>query len=211
MNRRDFVRLAGSGVSAAAMAEAAVSARIASETPPVQNRSRKALMKAGTQHGDSDSILRVLAGFGWQRDDVKLVQQMASNGAEPVGSLGYDGPLAALSPERQNLADYFKETVAVLTNPALDRERELEHSSTRALFGRRPSIDTAGVDTGTASNAGVGTTTASMTGTGAIGSASGAATGVGGSIQADTTQATETADAGSETGSGGRSGSRSRS
>ena len=41
---------------------------------------------------------RVLAGFGWQRDDVKLVQQMAYNGAEPIGSLGYDGPLAALSP-----------------------------------------------------------------------------------------------------------------
>jgi glutamate synthase (NADPH/NADH) large chain len=92
---------------------------------------------------------RVLAGFGWQRDDVKLVQQMASNGAEPVGSLGYDGPLAALSPERQNLADYFKETVAVVTNPALDRERELEHFSTRALFGRRPSLDAAGQDTGT--------------------------------------------------------------
>jgi glutamate synthase (NADPH) large chain len=92
---------------------------------------------------------RILAGFGWQRDDVKLVQQMASNGAEPVGSLGYDGPLAALSPERQNLADYFKETVAVVTNPALDRERELEHFSTRTLFGRRPSLDNAGEDTGT--------------------------------------------------------------
>ena len=87
---------------------------------------------------------RVLAGFGWQRDDVKLVQQMASNGAEPIGSLGYDGPLAALSPERQNLADYFKETVAVVTNPAIDREREIEHFSTRAVFGRRPSIDAAG-------------------------------------------------------------------
>ncbi|HEX2096214.1 MAG TPA: glutamate synthase-related protein, partial [Solirubrobacterales bacterium] len=92
---------------------------------------------------------RVLAGFGWQRDDVKLVQQMASNGAEPVGSLGYDGPLAALSPERQNLADYFKETVAVVTNPALDRERELEHFSTRTLYGRRPPIDAADRDTGT--------------------------------------------------------------
>ena len=92
---------------------------------------------------------RVLAGFGWQRDDVKLVQQMASNGAEPIGSLGYDGPLAALSPERQNLADYFKETVAVVTNPAIDREREIEHFSTRALFGRRPSLDDAGEDTGT--------------------------------------------------------------
>jgi glutamate synthase (NADPH/NADH) large chain len=92
---------------------------------------------------------RVLAGFGWQRDDVKLVQQMASNGAEPVGSLGYDGPLAALSPERQNLADYFKETVAVVTNPAIDREREVEHFSTRAVFGRRPSLDAADRDTGT--------------------------------------------------------------
>jgi glutamate synthase (NADPH) large chain len=92
---------------------------------------------------------RVLAGFGWQRDDVKLVQQMASNGAEPIGSLGYDGPLAALSPERQNLADYFKETVAVVTNPAIDREREVEHFSTRAVFGRRPSVDAAGEDTGT--------------------------------------------------------------
>ncbi len=92
---------------------------------------------------------RVLAGFGWQRDDVKLVQQMASNGAEPIGSLGYDGPLAALSPERQNLADYFKETVAVVTNPAIDREREVEHFSTRAVFGRRPSLDAADVDTGT--------------------------------------------------------------
>ncbi len=92
---------------------------------------------------------RVLAGFGWQRDDVKLVQQMASNGSEPVGSLGYDGPLAALSPERQNLADYFKETVAVVTNPAIDREREMEHFSTRTVFGRRPSIAAAGEDTGT--------------------------------------------------------------
>jgi glutamate synthase (NADPH) large chain len=92
---------------------------------------------------------RVLAGFGWQRDDVKLCQQMASNGAEPIGSLGYDGPLAALSPERQNLADYFKETVAVVTNPAIDREREIEHFSTRAVFGRRPRIHDPATDTRT--------------------------------------------------------------
>ena len=96
-----------------------------------------------TDAGPEDPVQvedRVLAGFGWQRDDVKLVQQMADNGAEPIGSLGYDGPLAALSPERQNLADYFKETVAVVTNPAIDREREIEHFSTRAVFGRRPAL-----------------------------------------------------------------------
>jgi glutamate synthase (NADPH) large chain len=96
---------------------------------------------------------RVLAGFGWQRDDVKLCQQMGSNGAEPIGSLGYDGPLAALSPERQNLADYFKETVAVVTNPAIDREREIEHFSTRAVFGRRPSLDDPASDTATVETA----------------------------------------------------------
>ena len=105
-----------------------------------------------TSAGPSEPVKvsdRVLAGFGWQRDDVKLCQQMASNGAEPIGSLGYDGPLAALSPERQNLADYFKETVAVVTNPAIDREREIEHFSTRAVFGRRPSIHDLATDTGT--------------------------------------------------------------
>ena len=84
---------------------------------------------------------KILAGMGWQREDTKLVQQMASNGAEPIGSLGYDGPLASLSEERQNLADYFKETVAVVTNPAIDREREIEHFSCRAVFGARPSVD----------------------------------------------------------------------
>ncbi len=92
---------------------------------------------------------RTYAIFGWNRDDAKLVQQMASNGAEPIGSLGFDGPLAALSGERHNLADYFKETVAVVTNPAIDREREMEHFSTRAVFGRRPGIDRPAVDTNT--------------------------------------------------------------
>ncbi len=102
-----------------------------------------------TSAGPSEPVKvedKVLAGFGWQRDDVKLCQQMASNGAEPIGSLGYDGPLAALSPERQNLADYFKETVAVVTNPAIDREREIEHFSTRTVFGRRPQIHAPGTD-----------------------------------------------------------------
>jgi glutamate synthase (NADPH) large chain len=97
-----------------------------------------------TSAGPSEPVKvedRVLGGFGWQRDDMKLVQQMAATGAEPIGSLGYDGPLACLSPARQNLADFFKESVAVVTNPAIDREREVEHFSCRAVFGPRPGID----------------------------------------------------------------------
>ena len=99
-----------------------------------------------TSAGPSEPVKvedRVLGGFGWQREDMKLVQQMAATGAEPIGSLGYDGPLACLSPERQNLADYFKESVAVVTNPAIDREREVEHFSCRAVFGRAARRSTA--------------------------------------------------------------------
>jgi glutamate synthase (NADPH) large chain len=97
-----------------------------------------------TSAGPSEPVKvedRVLGGFGWQREDMKLVQQMAATGAEPIGSLGYDGPLACLSRERQNLADYFKESVAVVTNPAIDREREVEHFSCRAVLGPRPGLN----------------------------------------------------------------------
>jgi mannonate dehydratase len=62
MKRRDFVRLAGSGLAAGALAEQVVAARVAAQ--PSARRGARALMKAGTQHGDSDAILRVLAGFG---------------------------------------------------------------------------------------------------------------------------------------------------
>ena len=92
-----------------------------------------------------------------------------------------------------------------------EREQQFNQDFDSWRRNRQSLSPSGGPDIGTASNAGVGTTTASMTGTGGAGSAIGAATGVGGSMQADTTRATEMADAGSETGGGGRSGSRSRS
>src|SRR3989441_2496393 len=81
---------------------------------------------------------RQFAALGFEPDDLKHAAYMAETGNEPIGSLGYDGPLAALAP-RANLADHLHETVAVVTNPAIDREREIEHFSTRVLLGPRPS------------------------------------------------------------------------
>ncbi|WP_163100627.1 glutamate synthase-related protein [Peribacillus alkalitolerans] len=78
--------------------------------------------------------------FGWERDHVQLVEQMAEKGVEPIRSLGHDAPLAALNPERKNVADFIKESVAVVTNPAIDRDRETEHFSTRVIIGKRPSL-----------------------------------------------------------------------
>jgi len=81
---------------------------------------------------------RQFAALGFEPDDLKQAAFMAETGNELIGSLGYDGPLAALAP-RANLADHLHETVAVVTNPAIDREREIEHFSTRVLLGPRPS------------------------------------------------------------------------
>ncbi len=78
------------------------------------------------------------AAFGWDRWDEEYIKAVAEKGAEPIASLGFDGPMAALRPEKPNLAEFFKETVAVVTNPAIDREREIEHFSTRVILGRRP-------------------------------------------------------------------------
>jgi mannonate dehydratase len=63
MNRRDFVRLTAGVTGTAALAEAVVSAQVAA-TPRPAAPARSALMKVGTQHGDSDAILRACAGFG---------------------------------------------------------------------------------------------------------------------------------------------------
>lgn len=86
--------------------------------------------------------------FGWEKDHIQLIEQMSEKGAEPIRSLGYDAPLAALNPERTNIADFIKESVAVVTNPAIDRDRETEHFSTRVIIGNRPSL-TVKEETGT--------------------------------------------------------------
>ncbi|GGE78251.1 glutamate synthase-related protein [Priestia taiwanensis] len=82
------------------------------------------------------------AAFGWDREHIQLLEQMAEKGVEPIRSLGHDAPLAALDPERRNIADFLKESVAVVTNPAIDRDREVEHFSTRVIIGKRPSLYT---------------------------------------------------------------------
>ncbi|MDQ2953078.1 MAG: glutamate synthase, partial [Chloroflexota bacterium] len=82
--------------------------------------------------------------LGFEPDDLRMAQHMAETGNEPVGSLGWDGPLAVLAPHRANLADHIHETVAVVTNPAIDREREIEHFSTRVVLGPRPGLRSRG-------------------------------------------------------------------
>ena len=80
------------------------------------------------------------AALGFEPDDLRMAQHMVETANEPIGSLGWDGPLAALAHGRPMLADHLHETVAVVTNPAIDREREIEHFSTRVVLGPRPGL-----------------------------------------------------------------------
>ena len=64
MDRREFVRLAGTGVSIGALAEAVAGAQQAQRPAGPAPAAPPARMKAGTQHGDSDLILRACAAFG---------------------------------------------------------------------------------------------------------------------------------------------------
>lgn len=81
----------------------------------------------------------LLAANGWNQEHLQAVQDAAITEKE-IGSLGYDGPLASLAAQRVNIADFFKETVAVVTNPAIDHGREVEVFSTSSLLGASPAI-----------------------------------------------------------------------
>jgi glutamate synthase (NADPH/NADH) large chain len=83
----------------------------------------------------------VLSAMGWQREHLRELDSLATSGKDLVGSLGHDGPLAVLSHNRVNVADFFKETVAVVTNPSIDRGREGEAFSTAVMVGPRPEVD----------------------------------------------------------------------
>ena len=63
--------------------------------------------------------------FGFTQEIVDIiVKPMALNGAEAIGSMGTDTPIAALSDHPSYLFDFFKQLFAQVTNPPLDSIRE---------------------------------------------------------------------------------------
>src|SRR5438105_9593571 len=108
------------------------------------SRAVVARWQIGTPPDELEDIARrreqPLAALAFEPDGPKTAQLMRAARNAPVGSLGWDGPLAALSPGRAMLADHLHETVAVVTNPAIDREREIEHFSTRVVVGPKPGL-----------------------------------------------------------------------
>ncbi len=71
------------------------------------------------------SVTRRQQIFGYTEEELRiLLTPMANTGAEPIGSMGTDSPIAALSDKPRLLFDYFSQLFAQVTNPPLDAIRE---------------------------------------------------------------------------------------
>ncbi|MBT9257042.1 glutamate synthase large subunit [Phycicoccus sp. MAQZ13P-2] len=71
------------------------------------------------------SVARRQRTFGYTEEELKVVlAPMARTGAEALGSMGTDTPIAVLSERPRLVFDYFTQLFAQVTNPPLDAIRE---------------------------------------------------------------------------------------
>lgn len=82
------------------------------------------------------SITRRQRTFGYTEEEVRiLLTPMGQHGQEPLGAMGSDTPIAALSDRPRLLFDYFTQQFAQVTNPPLDSIREEVVTSMRCGLG----------------------------------------------------------------------------
>jgi glutamate synthase (NADPH/NADH) large chain len=83
------------------------------------------LPEALVSEPESVPLLQRQQAFGYTFEElVKVLERMARDQVEPVGSMGNDASLAVLSEKPQLLYNYFKQLFAQVTNPPIDSIRE---------------------------------------------------------------------------------------
>ncbi|OCI31781.1 glutamate synthase large subunit [Oerskovia enterophila] len=87
------------------------------------------------------SVQRRQRAFGYTEEELRiLLTPMASTGAEPLGAMGTDTPIAVLSSRPRLLFDYFTQMFAQVTNPPLDAIREELVTSIGGAIGPEPNL-----------------------------------------------------------------------
>jgi glutamate synthase domain-containing protein 2/glutamate synthase domain-containing protein 1/glutamate synthase domain-containing protein 3 len=85
---------------------------------------------------DHETLLQRQIAFGYTFEDQRvLIEPMARNAVEAVGSMGNDAALAVLSTKPRLLYDYFKQLFAQVTNPPIDCIREELITSAEVWLG----------------------------------------------------------------------------
>ncbi|MDI2098095.1 glutamate synthase large subunit [Ruicaihuangia caeni] len=91
------------------------------------------------------SVTRRQRTFGYTEEEVRmLLAPMARDGAEPIGAMGSDTPIAVLSQRPRLLFDYFTQSFAQVTNPPLDSIREAVVTSMSVSIGPERNLLSAG-------------------------------------------------------------------
>jgi glutamate synthase (NADPH) large chain len=88
-----------------------------------------------------DELRRRQVAFGWSLEDLELIlQPMAEDGKEAVGSMGDDTPLAVLSEHYRGLHHFFRQNFSQVTNPPIDSLRERSVMTLRTRLGNLGNI-----------------------------------------------------------------------
>ncbi len=94
-------------------------------TPYAALMEESPLVPAAVSSVDPLELSAAQRGFGYTREDVKMIlQPMAVEGKDAVWSMGDDTPLAFLARSPRPIYAYFRQRFAQVTNPPIDSLRE---------------------------------------------------------------------------------------
>jgi len=89
-----------------------------------------------SDHSADIDLVQQQIAYGFTKEDEEvLLSAMSENAKEPIGSMGSDTPVAVLSRYAQDVASYFKQQFAQVTNPPIDSLREKAFMSLNAYLG----------------------------------------------------------------------------
>ena len=113
------------------------------ELPDLAEEHREEFSRATVpaRPNDPTTHLNQQQAFGYTQEDIQFfLEPMARDADDPVGSMGTDTPIAALSSKPKLLYNYFKQNFAQVTNPPIDPIREELVMSLVSMIGPRPNL-----------------------------------------------------------------------
>ncbi|QKY20222.1 glutamate synthase large subunit [Halolamina sp. CBA1230] len=91
--------------------------------------------------GDGGPLRARQAAFGYTHDQLEhMIEPMAREGKDPVGSMGDDTPISALADHERPLFSYFKQLFAQVSNPPIDYIREELVTSLETRLGHQRNL-----------------------------------------------------------------------
>ena len=103
------------------------------------DQERKAANKFMRESSSQLPTFQKMFGLGAEEIET-IINPMALDAQEPVGSMGDDTPVAVLSERNRSIYDYFRQSFAQVTNPPIDPLRESAVMSLETCIGREHNV-----------------------------------------------------------------------